>query len=97
LGVFVAGVMPEAWDLVFFYNGVEMPDKSVENIPAEHPVPVKGATMRRGGKVWIVGVQKTESPSSPAGIQARLMNAAETFLTRGGIRSRLSFGTRVSN
>jgi hypothetical protein len=33
------GVMPEARDLVFFYNGVELTDESVENVPAEFPLP----------------------------------------------------------
>jgi hypothetical protein len=31
--------MPEARDLVFFYNGVELTDESVENVPAEFPLP----------------------------------------------------------
>jgi hypothetical protein len=55
-------------DLVFFCNGLEMTDESVENVPAEFPVPVKGGTMRRGGKVWtVVDVRKTE-PLSTEGI-----------------------------
>jgi hypothetical protein len=31
--------MSEVRDLVFFYNGVEMTDECVENIPAEFPLP----------------------------------------------------------
>jgi hypothetical protein len=55
--------MSGARDLVFFFNGVELTDESVENVPAEFHVPVKGSTMRRGGKVWtVVEVRKTEAP-----------------------------------
>ena len=55
--------MSGARDLVFFFNGVELTDESVENVPAEFSVPVKGSTMRRGGKVWtVVEVRKTEAP-----------------------------------
>jgi hypothetical protein len=46
--------MSEARDLVFLCNGVELTDESVENVPAELPRPIKGGTMRRGGKVWTV-------------------------------------------
>jgi hypothetical protein len=47
------------------YNGVELTDESVENVPAELPLPMKGGTMRRGGKVWtVVEVRKTEAPST---------------------------------
>ena len=57
--------MAEPWDLVFFYNCVEMTTKSFENIRAEFSVPAKGGTMRRGGKVWTaVDVRKTEPLST---------------------------------
>jgi hypothetical protein len=57
--------MSEARDLVFFYNGVELTDESVENVPAELDLPIKGGTMRRGGKVWtVVEVRKTGAPST---------------------------------
>jgi hypothetical protein len=57
--------MSEARDLVFLCNGVELTDESVENVPAELPLPMKGGTMRRGGKVWtVVEVRKTEAPST---------------------------------
>jgi hypothetical protein len=46
--------MSEARDLVFFYNGVEMTDESIENVPVALPLPMKGGTMRRGRKVWTV-------------------------------------------
>ena len=53
--------MSGARDLVFFFNGVELTDESVENVPAEFPVPVEGSTMRRGGKVWAaMGPAKSE-------------------------------------
>ena len=59
--------MSEARDLVFFYNGVEMTDESVENVPVALPLPMKGGTMRRGRKVWtVVDVRNTE-PLSTAG------------------------------
>jgi hypothetical protein len=62
---FVGVVMSEARDLAFFFNGVEMTDESVENVLAEFPIPVKGGTTRRGGKVWtVVEVRKTEAPST---------------------------------
>jgi hypothetical protein len=59
--------MSEARDLVFFYNGVEMTDESVENVPVALPLPMKSGTMRRGRKVWtVVDVRNTE-PLSTAG------------------------------
>jgi hypothetical protein len=71
--------MSEARDLVFFYNGVEMTDESVENVPAEFPVPVKGGTMRRGGRVWtVVGVRKTEAPSAARNPVYRIFLTDET-------------------
>jgi hypothetical protein len=68
--------MSEARDLFFLYNGVELTDESVENVPAELPLPIKGGTMRRGGKVWtVVEVRKTEARFNAGGIHGNQRDA----------------------
>ena len=54
-------------DLVFLYNGVEMTDETVLDVPVELPLPVKGGALRRRGKVWtVVDVRKTVAPDKSA-------------------------------
>jgi hypothetical protein len=71
--------MSEARDLVFFYNGVEMTDESVENVPVALPLPMKGGTMRRGRKVWtVVDVRNTEPLSTSGNPVYRILSFAKT-------------------
>jgi hypothetical protein len=56
--------MEPQMDLVFFFNGVELTEETVLNAPAGLPIPVKGGTVCRRGRIWTVAeVQRSYASS----------------------------------